>query len=155
MYRNHGFTLVELMIAIAIGAILLTIGIPSYQDFIQRNTVTTTSNDLVGALLYARSEAVRQESDVTFTPEENGWTVKARVNDEDTILLEYAIENSKLSLAEQIENGASITYNSRGRASVSAGDSFDISYNDNPEVHVCIALTGRPYIKKTTDGDCP
>jgi type IV fimbrial biogenesis protein FimT len=143
------------MVAIAIGAILLAIGIPSYQGFIKRNAIATTSNELVSALLYARSEAVRQEIKVTFTPENNSWTVKAHVNNEDIVLHEYKIEHSKLSLAVNFTDGSTITYTPRGRASVSEGDSFEISYDDKLEARICIALTGRPYIKNAADGVCP
>jgi type IV fimbrial biogenesis protein FimT len=150
MQNNQGFTLIEMMIAILIAAILISVGIPSFFDLIQRNSVSTASNELVSALLYARSEAVRQESDVTFALAESGWTVK--VDDTDDIVLEYVLESSQLSVAEV---GDTITYNARGRASVSTGDSIDISYKGTLENRICLNLIGRPYSKKVTDGDCP
>lgn len=56
--RLDGFTLLELMVTLAVAAILVTIAIPSYRGLVQRNTVTAAVNDLVGDLNYARSEAV-------------------------------------------------------------------------------------------------
>jgi type IV fimbrial biogenesis protein FimT len=158
MPNNQGFTLIEMMIALTIAAILITVGIPSYFDMIQRNSVSTASNELVGALLYARSEAVRQEVNVTFTSENDGWIVEADTDGDginDLTLLEYDIDNSKISIAEDITADDTITYNSRGRASASAGDSFDISFDDTLEARICLTLIGRPYIKKVADGDCP
>jgi type IV fimbrial biogenesis protein FimT len=155
MPNNQGFTLIEMMITLAIAAILVTIGVPSFFDMIQRNTVSSASNELVSALLYARSEAVRQEVNVVFTPGENSWVVQVDDGDDatdDATLLEYVIENPKLSL---ITNGATITYNSRGRGTLSEGNSYGITFDDTLEARICLTLAGRPYIKKADDGACP
>jgi len=56
--REHGFTLLELLVTIAVAAVLLGIAIPSYRGVVQRNAMAATVNDLVGDLQYARSQAV-------------------------------------------------------------------------------------------------
>lgn len=66
--RPAGFTLIELMIAITVAAILLGIGIPSFQETIRRNRVTTQTNNVIGALAIARSEAVKRGTSVTLCP---------------------------------------------------------------------------------------
>lgn len=58
-YRQSGFTLVELMIAIAVVAILLGLALPSFQSTMRSNRVATTSNELLGSLALARTEAIR------------------------------------------------------------------------------------------------
>ncbi|EXJ15874.1 GspH/FimT family pseudopilin [Imhoffiella purpurea] len=60
-----GFTLVELVVTIAIAAILLTIGVPSFQSVIRTNRVAALTNDLSTALQLARSEAVTRGKQVT------------------------------------------------------------------------------------------
>lgn len=55
----RGFTLVELLVTMAILAIVLTIGLPSFQDSIRFNRMATTSNEMMAALAAARSEAIR------------------------------------------------------------------------------------------------
>lgn len=57
--RSNGFTLVELMVTIAVLAILSTIAYPSFQGTIRSNRMATTSNELIAALALARSEAIR------------------------------------------------------------------------------------------------
>lgn len=57
--RANGFSMVELMVVIAIVAVLLTIGLPGFQDTLQRNRVATMTNEVIGALSLARSEAIR------------------------------------------------------------------------------------------------
>jgi len=58
-YRQSGFTLVELMITVAVLAILLALALPSFQASIRSNRVATTSNELLGSLSLARTEAIR------------------------------------------------------------------------------------------------
>lgn len=58
--RSAGFTLVELMMVVAILAIVMAIAVPSFNTMIKNNRLVAASNDLAGALHYARSEAVRR-----------------------------------------------------------------------------------------------
>lgn len=62
-----GFTLVEVMIAISVMAILIFGGVPSFIQLIRDTSVSTQSNSLVAAIGLARSEAVRRGVDVHLT----------------------------------------------------------------------------------------
>jgi len=77
-YRS-GFTLIELMVTIAIAAILLAVAIPSFITTIASNRLTANANELVTALNLARSEAVKRGQEVvvrkTLTNWEDGWQV--------------------------------------------------------------------------------
>lgn len=57
--RAGGFTLLELMIVVAMVAITLVIGVPSFQGIINSNRITAPANDLLAAVQSARIEAVR------------------------------------------------------------------------------------------------
>lgn len=72
-----GFTLIELMITIAVAAILLTIALPSLRDFILNNRLTSVTNDLVADLALARAEAIRRGSRVTICASDNAGTSSA------------------------------------------------------------------------------
>ncbi len=60
-----GFTLIELLVTVSIAAILMTIGIPSFNAVIRSNRLTTINNEFVSALNFARSEAVKRGASVT------------------------------------------------------------------------------------------
>lgn len=57
--QMKGFTLLELMITIAIAAILISLAMPSFQGVMRSNRVSTATNELLASLSLARSEAIR------------------------------------------------------------------------------------------------
>jgi type IV fimbrial biogenesis protein FimT len=57
--RDSGFTLVELLVALAVAAILMIVAVPSFQNITLSNRLTTTVNDIVGAISTARMEAIK------------------------------------------------------------------------------------------------
>lgn len=60
MYKSRGFTLIELMVVIAIVAILTTVAVPSFKQLIQSNTMSSNVNTFLADMRYARSEAIRR-----------------------------------------------------------------------------------------------
>jgi type IV fimbrial biogenesis protein FimT len=72
----RGFTLLELLAAIAVVAILVGVGVPSFRMMIQNNRVTTQTNELVTALNFARTEAVKRGRNVQVAVAEEtaGWS---------------------------------------------------------------------------------
>lgn len=58
--NNLGFTLIELMITLVVVSVLLGIGVPNFRSFIQNSRITSQSNELVGVLATARSEALKR-----------------------------------------------------------------------------------------------
>lgn len=59
MKKQFGFTLIELMMALVIAAILLAVGVPSLRMFIQNNKIIAARDDLRSGLFLARSMAVK------------------------------------------------------------------------------------------------
>ena len=64
--RMRGFTLIELMVALAIAALLLLIGLPSFTTFLRNSEIRSTSESLLNGLRAATAEAANRNKKVTF-----------------------------------------------------------------------------------------
>jgi type IV fimbrial biogenesis protein FimT len=62
--HESAFTLIELMVTIAVAAVVLTLGAPGFGRVIERNQLSAQINELVSTLHFARSEAVRRNDDL-------------------------------------------------------------------------------------------
>ena len=71
MKKNSGFTLLELVVTVALIAIAVSIAVPSMSTFTQNDRLTTNINTLVGHLAYARSEAVKLNQQVSVCVSNN------------------------------------------------------------------------------------
>ncbi|HET9112675.1 MAG TPA: GspH/FimT family pseudopilin, partial [Burkholderiales bacterium] len=67
-----GFTLLELIVAMGVAAILLAISVPNFQTIFNSNRVVTVANDYMTALNYARSQAVKGGAITTICMSNNG-----------------------------------------------------------------------------------
>jgi type IV fimbrial biogenesis protein FimT len=65
-HRHRGFTFVELMITVMVAAILMTLAVPQFRSVIASTRLTTQSNDLVAALNFARSTAIKRNGSVSL-----------------------------------------------------------------------------------------
>lgn len=68
----RGFTLVELMVTVAVLAILLGVAAPSFTSMTRRNRLTAAANELVATLQLAKMEAIRRNSRVVLCPSTDG-----------------------------------------------------------------------------------
>ena len=110
--KLRGFSLVELMVVIAVLAIILGIAVPSFVDVLRSNQVRAQANELVGLLTYARSEAIKRRTDVDvdFTVPSN-WV--AAVSADNTDLRVINGSNTNLTLG-----ATKVTFDLRGRRKV-------------------------------------
>lgn len=71
--RAAGFSLVELMTALAVAAFLLGLAIPSFAELIQNQKASATVNDFLSAIQLTRSEAIRRGMRVDLVPVGDNW----------------------------------------------------------------------------------
>lgn len=139
---RRGFTMIELMVAIAIAAILLAVGVPSFQSFIASSRLSTANNELVGAMALARSEAIRRGARVTVCKSadsatctntggwQQGWIVfvdttrsgaTAEVNTGETIVARYEAIAGSLTLVGDTNVVNYISFAADGTARLMSG----------------------------------
>ena len=177
MRHGRGFTVIELMLTIVVLGFLAALAVPSFNQMITRNNLAAASNDLVVALLTARSEAVKRECWVSVSNNgsaddewELGWS--ANVIDQSISgisgcaaqeVVRHEVSSNNLDIVAAGNIGTAVTYDSEGRARGLAGantDFFTLTLDSQTRV-VCLSLFGRPYIPDTpyskivqTGGDC-
>lgn len=73
--RNQtGFTIIELMIGIAVAGVLLTIAVPAFNGLQERNALRSTAADFITAVNTARIQAINLRTSVTLKPiSGNNW----------------------------------------------------------------------------------
>lgn len=74
MNRQNGFSLIEVVVTMAIAAIVLSIGVPSFQSYIQNSRKTTSINELATALQLARNTAISRRVSITVCKSNNRST---------------------------------------------------------------------------------
>lgn len=160
MNRKRGFTLIELVITVALAAILLTIGVPSFQQMIRNNRAATHANEFMSALNLARSEAVKRSVRVSLCPSTNqvactggtdwsdGWIVfvdTAATDADAPVVGEVLRVGEALSGNPTFTGPTNIRYRPAG--DVIAQGQFGYGLGTNNHL-VCVSPVGRPRIDK-------
>lgn len=169
---ESGFTLVELMITLAVAAIILAIATPDFSNLIQNNRITSQTNELVSALHLARSEAVTRSATVTVCTRnstvedcdnsadwQDGWIVfvdggdAGDVDGSDTVLKVYEPTTGGITIASaSFTNAHHVQYRSTGRAD-SAG-TLTLCKSGLKGRIVQVSATGRINVTQTSSV-CP
>jgi type IV fimbrial biogenesis protein FimT len=78
--RTTGFTLIELMIGLAIAALLVVLALPSYQVWIADAQIRNAAESIASGMRYAQSQAVTRNSTIEFVLNPivgtGGWTAE-------------------------------------------------------------------------------
>ena len=80
---TRGFTLMEMMIVLAVAAVILAIGAPNFRDFRMNNALTAAANDYLASLQLARTEAVKRQSIVSICRSADPGSASARCDGDD------------------------------------------------------------------------
>ncbi len=125
---THGFTLIELMVTVAVFAIFAAIAIPNFTSVIQDTRLQGVGVNLVTAFNLARSEAIKrgQTVDVKAT-DGNSWTngFTVEVSGATTPLRTFPGLTNGITITAATNGSTSISYLASGLIST-AGDTFQV-----------------------------
>jgi type IV fimbrial biogenesis protein FimT len=143
--RSRGFTVTEMLIVVAIMAILAAIAAPYMGDMIRRQRIKTAAFDVFASLAFARSEAIKRNTPVTITPTGGNWAEGWRIVDSNNNVLRE--QSGWASL--QATGPATVVFAGSGRSTALASISLSSTGIDAGSYRcVKLDLSGRAVSKE-------
>ncbi len=165
MENQHGFTIIELMIAVALLAIVAAIATPSFSFMMMNNRMASEINQFVGSLHYTRSEAIKRGENVRVCTSVNGTNCDATndwtngwiviIDSSSTVLKVYPALRGGDTLIGDGNTGDAIRFNANGFATGFNG-TVKMCESDNDLSNargVIVAATGRIRLAQDSNSD--
>lgn len=168
MRQQQGITLVELLITLAILAILVGVVFPGFQGILARNNIATSANSVLLAVNLARGEAVRQSDPTTLVaidPSDaaNAWgpgwqvlTIAANAPAAPCAAPDCLRQFEGVSNALTLNSNVNfVQFNSRGALADGVPVLIDLCNPGDSGVRVTISAVGRASTSDLNAAQCP
>jgi type IV fimbrial biogenesis protein FimT len=172
MKMGKGFTIIELMVTLAVVAITLVIGVPSMRDMIHNNRLAGQANELIAVMNYAKGEAITRGLRVSICPKNtagnacsadwaNGYIAFADTDGDGT----FDSNEKRLRVSRKVESGNTLSAVEKDTtttvgvvgfsASGNSASPFAVSYTlCDPLTHqsriILLSLVGHTALTKST-----
>ena len=155
MKQQSAFTLIELMVTIAVLAIIATLAAPNLSQMLHNTKVNTSSGDILSFLQQSRTEAIRLGKPVTVCGSSDGtdcldtnkinWSTGliAKYSGSTTPIQKLTFDSSQLS----ITGPETISFNSVG--STTAEHEITVTISGANTYSVCVEVIGRAFKSKS------
>src|SRR5690348_3752043 len=137
MGKAAGFTLIELLVTMVVAGVLVSLAVPNFKLTFQNNRLISQSNDLLGAMLYARSEAIELNTNVKICASSDGATCSSTGNWAKGWITSYvdASSTTQILRVEPVLSGnntltstfgANIVFQNNGSITATAAGTFNL-----------------------------
>jgi len=162
---TRGFTLVEILVTLAIAAVLMTVGLPAFNGFIVQQRLTSEANGFAGAVAFARSESTRRGATVSLQAvgnnNDNEWgegycVVVGNPGDcADPLRIFDPADQATMDAQGALNGVETLSFNARGLFTLGNTGQIDLCSDDtleDPGRQLDISVIGRLNISSL---DCP
>lgn len=150
--------MIELLTTMAIVAILLGIGVPSFREFISSQRVKSAASEISSMLILARSEAIKRNRDVTIDQAtggwQNGWTVTTITPADPPVTITLKTHEAFPSTLPIANAVTKFGFNGEGRLTTVTND-VEFTVQSTPATRcttIGLTVSGMPTSKTKTGG---
>lgn len=163
---KRGFTIIELVVTLALLGVLLALGLPAFGTFIQNTQIKNAAENALTGLNLAKAEAVRRNAPVRFqlvstmtatcaiSASSGSWVISlddtsglCNIAPSDTtaprIIQKYAVQDGSPKVSVAATGGGLVTFNGLGRVSGAGTTQIDFTHATSVCEHVDAAGTAR------------
>jgi type IV fimbrial biogenesis protein FimT len=157
---QRGFTMIELMVTVAIAVILLTIAVPSFKESQLNSQLRASANNLIASANLARGEAIKRSAPVNLCVSSDGATCGTGGWEQGWIVLsgaEVLYREEPTANGFLISTGGTNSFSFQPTGVDATAGSFVVCRTmpvGSQERVVTIDVSGRAWLRRTTTGIC-
>lgn len=149
--KSAGFTIIEMMTVVTIVGLLLVVTLPAMNDFIVNARIRSAASDILAGVLFARSQAVAQNTNIYLVASASGWSGGWTVSTSTTGTPVLRSQDPITGIAVTGPATTTITYQRTGRITSTANLKFSLGQSGGSTTNiymrcVYVDVAGRPYV---------
>ncbi|WP_235423379.1 GspH/FimT family pseudopilin [Pseudoalteromonas luteoviolacea] len=143
---QRGVTLIELLVCVALVAVLASLAMPSVITYIKQDRINSSVHHLNSVYQFARSEAVKREKTIKLVKNNTQWDVTIVENQQATVLRTFTIEHE--SIRVQL-----VDREIRSTGELNQVSNILVTDNDNStlDYRLCILRSGQSWISEAAE----
>jgi type IV fimbrial biogenesis protein FimT len=143
MYKSKGFTLIELMVVIAVMAIIAMIAAPSFNDLLLKQNLNQSARALVSTLSEARAKAALERRQITVMLNSSAENTPSQLN--------WAPSGQAIL---KTTTPTSVVFKTTGLVNATADTSFVVCNKTGGNLSKTITITKMGTVQIVADGSC-